>query len=349
MRKFITIILLITISIALFGQDPLWIDANYRNQNYPAHTYFTGFAALPGDMLPNTPIEDIIQQIKAKAQTDLSEQIRLKISSVWQNETELINTNGRIYGREHSSSFSITETDAEVTGIKTETYQDPKTKHIYAFAYLNRHELTGYHKSNLTFHISQIESLLQTAQSLETHNEKGKARKQGEAARLLFVKVRNSQEMLIAIDVNISTNDLQQTKTETLYEQLTQMQARLAQAIYVYVETEERNFSKPTTILGNQLKSALAKMGCSFVDDATDADFHIEIEAATRHYTTDYGFVTCYADVQITLTDNHKKKTVFQDEFSQKGVANTQENAGRKALEDAAPNVTNRISPWIEK
>ena len=70
MRKFIIIILLTTISVALFGQEPLWIDANYRNQNYPAHTYFTGFAALPGDALPNIPLEDIIQQIKAKAQTE---------------------------------------------------------------------------------------------------------------------------------------------------------------------------------------------------------------------------------------------------------------------------------------
>ena len=61
----------------------------------------------------------------------------------------------------------------------------------------------------------------------------------------------------------ISPNKL----TEFFYNTLAQMHARLAQAVYVFVESRETNFSKPSTILANQLKAELAKKGCSFTDD----------------------------------------------------------------------------------
>jgi hypothetical protein len=92
----------------------------------------------------------------------------------------------------------------------------------------------------------------------------------------------------------------------------------------------------------------LAQKGCSFVNSPLQADWQLYITAATRFHGEHYGITTCYADVQVRLMDSHKKKSLFDDEFSQRGVAATKELAGRKALEDVAPTITNKISQWIE-
>jgi hypothetical protein len=153
--------------------------------------------------------------------------------------------------------------------------------------------------------------------------------------------------LLTAIVVNISPEALQQVKTEALYNRLKQMLEQLAQAVLVHVECTESNFTKPTTVVGNRVKSTLSVKGCSFTDDPAQADFRLQIEATTRQHNDEYGLVTCYADVAIHLMDIRKGKSVFRDEFSQKGISTSQETAGRKALEDAVPVIIQKISTWI--
>jgi hypothetical protein len=116
-----------------------------------------------------------------------------------------------------------------------------------------------------------------------------------------------------------------------------------------YIESAESNLSKPTTIVGNQLKSTLAAKRYSFTNNPVQADFWLKIEAKTRYHGDDRGFTVCYADVSINLIDARKNANVFNDEFSQKGISTSQEAAGRKALEDAVPVIVKKISQFIKK
>jgi len=344
MKRIAAAILFATFFHVLNGQEkPVWLDEDFRQMKYPENTYFTGFAY--GEIPTGRSLNDIVQTLKTEAQADLSRKIRVKITSRTQSEIAATSANGRYSESESFTNRSTTESNVDVAGINIETYHEAKTRTVYAFAYVNRFEMIGYYKSNLTMNLAQSEGLLQTAQSLEIAGEKPKAREQCEAAKSLLVKIRETQEVLTAIDPD---SDLQQTRTESLHNTLTKMQAQLAQAVYVYMESVESNFSRPTTVVANRLKSTLSGKGCSFVENPEQADFKINIEATTRHYNEDRGFVTCYADVAIKLFDTRKAKTVFQDEFSQKGVATSQETAGRKALEDTAPAIVNKILNWVQ-
>jgi hypothetical protein len=346
MKKTVTFLFLISVSFALCGQwIPDWLDDDFRQMKYPESSYFTGFAY--GEVLGGKTLQDVTQQMKTDAQADLSREIRMQITSHTQSEIAAVSANGQYRENESFSNRSFTESSAELTGVKTETYYDAKTRTVYAFASVNRYELTGYHKSNLAMNLAQIESLLQTAQNLEQSGEKSQARQQCEAAKSLLVKVRSTQDFLTALDANISPDDLQQSKTESLHSRLVQMQARLAQATLVYMECSESNFAKPATVVCNQLRAALSGKGCSVTDDPAQADFRIQIGVTTRRHSEFQGFTTCYADVTVNLFDVRKNKSVFQDEFSQKGISTSQEAAGRKALEDAAPTIAEKISSWI--
>ena len=339
---------LFSISFALHGQmKPGWTWELEREENYPQKFFFTGY--IEGNVRTGETEEDAKKRLLKDAQGLLSEKIRMTIKSQTVSQTISTTTNQTERFDAVFASNVQTASDVEIAGMRSEPpYYDKATGIVHAFVYVSRFELIGYHKGNIAVNIAQIEGLLQTAQDLETAGEKAKARQQCEAATPLLAKVRSAQDLLTAIDANNTAADLQQAKTEALYNRLAQMLARLAQAVLVYMESAESNFSKPTTVVANKLKSTLAVKGCSFTDNSAQADFRLKIEAATRLHGEEHGFNVCFADVAINLFDVHKNKSVFLDEFSQKGISTSQESAGRKALEDAAPVIANKISQWIE-
>ncbi|MDR3286301.1 MAG: hypothetical protein LBT27_02505, partial [Prevotellaceae bacterium] len=58
--------------------------------------------------------------------------------------------------------------------------------------------------------------------------------------------------------------------------------------------------------------------------------------------------VFCYADVEIDLFNNFTNKSVYSDEFSQKGGSTTFDRAGREAFEEAASGIAEKIMNWIK-
>jgi hypothetical protein len=320
------------------------LDADFREMKYPSNVYFTGFAyrAVEKD------IAEEIKQAKLDAQADLVKQIRLVLQSKMQNNTLAQSINGKYDEVERFENKISAEASAEIVGMKTETHIDTKSKLVYAFAYANKYEAIGYYKSNLSMNINQIESFLKTAQDLEINAEKSKARQQVEMAKPFFSKVHYEQEMLIVFDSNISSDDMQQSKMENLYNQFTQMQARLAQAVYVFVESNENLFGKNVDIVANKVKSDLSVNGCSFVENTSNADFLLKITASTRSSSTYEEMIFCFVDVTIELFDNHKQKVVYSDEIVQKGGSNSLEKAGRKVMSDVAAKIVEKINNWIK-
>jgi len=345
MKKISTVFFLSLVSFALFGQaKPDWLDNNIRNLKFPPDVFLTGFAQRALEK----SISNEIEQAKLDAQADLTKQIRSMIKTKTQSSLSTQSVNGQYDERESFENESSVETNSEITGMKTEVYHDKSTNNIYAFAYANKYELIGYYKSNLSVNVGQIESFVKTAQDLEATGEKAKARQQIEMAKPLFSKVRYAQDLLTAIDPNVSQEELQQQKTESLYNLLTQMQARLAQGVYVFVESSEDLSGQKVDIVANKVKAELAKNGCSFVETAKQADFRLSIKTTTRKISEQGNIVFCYADVTVGLFDNHKQKNVYNDEFSQKGGSTTYERAAREAFQDAAQTVVGKIIAWIK-
>ena len=236
----------------------------------------------------------------------------------------------------------------EITGIKIETYFDPKKNVVYAFSYVNKYELIGYYKSNLSLNINQIEGFLKTAKDLEAKHEKAKARQQCEAVKPLFNKIRDAQDMLTVHDGNLSADDLQQNKITELYNNVTQLLARLAQGVYVYVESHEDLFGVPVDITANKLKAELAVNGCSFTDNVNEADFCLKLRTSVRKSDSNNDFVFCYADTAVELYDNHKQKVVYGDNVSEKSGSNSQDKAARKAMEYVASKIAEKIRKQID-
>ena len=347
MQKIILSVWFCAVSFVGIAQAlPSWLNENQRVQQYSSEDFITGSSEffVESGKTPN----DYIERAKNDAQADLARKIRVRIQSTIQSNVATLNSNGRYSESESFTSQSSTQADAEITGIKTETHFDPTTNIVYAFAYVNRYELIGYYKSNLSVNIGQIESFAKTAQDLEANGEKAKARQQIENAQAIFLKIRYAQDILTALDSRISNVDLQQEKSETLYNTLTQMQARLAQAVYVYIESSEDLFGQKVFIVANKLKAELANKGCSFVENSEQADFKLKIDVSTRYSSSYNNLVFCYADTYVELHDIRKQKVMYSDIIAQRSGGVSEDRAGRKAMEDVVPKISKQLNPWIE-
>ncbi len=292
---------------------PHWIDFETREKSYPPSIFFTGY--VEGNVHANEDVDQTKKRLLKDAQAYLVESIRTTISSssISNNSSSIVKNSEHNYQTEiiksSLNSDISTKANAEVVGIKIETYYDASNETVYAFAYVNKYELIGYYKSNLSVNLNQVEGFLQTAQTLEIDGEKVKARQQCESAISLFSKVRYAQDLLTILDSSISTESLQLQKTEYLYRTITQMQVQLAQGIHVYIESNEDLFGEKVNIVVNKVKGMLAKNGCSFVDTAENSDYRILLNAKTRKIGEEKSaIVFCYGDIEVELYCNKKKE-----------------------------------------
>lgn len=346
MKKIVALIGCLFWFFVLVGQEaPIWLNENARKAHYPDETFYTGF--VYNIVEQGKSVQDLTVRTKADAQADLIKKIRLKVEAKTQNNIYTQSVNGKYDEGESFSEQANTSSNAEIVGVKTEFYYDKSAKTVYAFAYANKYELIGYYKSTLLLISSQVEGLLKTAKELEANKEKAKARQQCQAAKPLLDTLHYAQSILIAIDANVTPTDLQQQKIEQLRNEFTQMQARLAQGVYVYMESDESVFNEKVDIVANKLKAELATKGCSFTDSLKQSDFYIKIKASTRNYNTVDGIVFCYADVKVELIKTQTNKTVYQDLIEEKSGHISADKAARKALENVSSTIVQKISTWI--
>ncbi|GHU95173.1 hypothetical protein FACS1894156_4370 [Bacteroidia bacterium] len=326
--------------------SPNWVDESSRAHFYPNNVFLTGSASA--HIKSGDNVNQVTATLKQEAQKVLSESIRMKVVGTLSTSDRSIRVDNKERVVSTIEQDVKTSTNVEIVGVKTETYFDQRTNEVYAFAYANKYEVIGYYKANIGMLLQQAEGSLSTAKQLEQSGEKSKARKQCEGAIPIFAKVRYAQDLLTALDA-ADSESLQQAKSETLRNQATQMMARLAQGLYVYMKSSEDLFGKKVNIIAGKLKAILAQNGCSFTDNAVQADLQLTLSTTTREISNNAGsIVFCYADTQVDVYDNHKGKSVYNDEVSQKGGGVSQERAGRKALEDAAPEIAKKIMPWIK-
>ena len=347
MKKISLTIIFTMVCLVLFGQDkPLWLDADFRDLQYPKSTFLTGYAE--GNINAGENYENAVSRIKTAAQTALLENIRVTMKSNTRSEMGSVSSSAGYDEYETLISKSEKSAAAEITGMKTESYFDKATKYIYAFAYANRYELIGYYKANLSLQIQQAENALKTVESLVANGEKSRARKECDAAMPLFGKIRFAQDLLTVLENSANIETLKVNEAEELYNRLIQWHAQLEQGTYIYVESAEDLFGESVDILANKLKAELAVNGCSFVDDVAKADFKLVINAKTRESSTVNNMVFCYADIAVALYDNHKQKTVFADELSEKGGSSSLNKAARKAMENAVSKIAEKLKSLIK-
>lgn len=334
------------------AQSPsAWLASQARELNFPADTFIWGF--VPGNLRSGETESALLSRLKTDAKKEAAGKIRTMVEAEI-SKTDRQFTNGEDY------SFSSLYRDytrqtvqAEIVGIEIRTHYEPSEKMGYAFAYVKKSDLAAYYKSQINLQLQQVQNALNTAATAANAGQKMRAKKACEDALQPLAKAEFAQDLLSAISP-YETEALQLERLSRLKNELLQTLIDLEQSIYIYLKCSETNFGQPVRIFAPELKRLLANNQCSFTEDPAQADYKITITATTRKHEGnvafgDGTFKFSYADVEVEVYSNYKKKVVYSEGVSQKnnGDGATYESAGRNALKLAAGKVWENIKPWI--
>ncbi|MCW3807898.1 hypothetical protein [Plebeiibacterium marinum] len=349
MTRIIIVSLITLFSFQLYAQqEPQWTQSNWRQTQYPGTSFLTGFAEdVKSD---NETIAEAMERIKNMALGNLAQSVISSVKSVSQNYAQ-----STMYGdsEEIKKTFETqtrSESDAEINNVKTETFHNTKTNFIYAFSYVNRFEVIGYYKANISMNIQQIQGFINTANQLISTAEKTKAKEELKKTIPLFSETEYAQGLLTAVDKNIDDSGLLMQKSVELRNQVINKLAELEQGVYIYFEALADVFSSSDKTLENKLKANLADNGCSFTNDKTVADWIVQINATSRKNTIYMDIYSSYVDAEIKLTKVYNQKVEYEDKMSKKGNSTKNyELAAVKAYENLASILSDNILEHIEK
>jgi len=349
MQKFITTLccVLLLVPAIVQGQGkPQWANSTVREIYYPAADYLVGFSV--GNLREKETIEAAKKRVAKDAQAQVAENIRLTVSS----KTSSYDRSDKFNQSEQLSAAFIaevqTESNAEIAGIRTESYYDNTEGTIYAFAYIKRSDLISYYQNQIALHLNAIDGALQVATALAESGAKAKAYKQCEKAAGLTGKVYYAQDLLTAVDINASESGLQQQRTKNLENKLNEMLGKLENSLYIYVKCAE-----DMAFFAELVSSLLTENGCNcnFTESEQDATVVITLAPTHRCNEASSGNVFCYATTAMSIFDRHSNKTIkpMVGEFKGGWTDRNYDRAAEEAYRLLAREVADKALSYLKK
>lgn len=354
MKKLLIILLSAISLIAMAQTTPNWYDADMRRSFYPEGKYFVGFAE--GSRQSRESLETAIGRLKDAARTEAVSTIRVHVKNTTTNQalSQTLRTmegTFRQSAREFSSATTTT-VDMEIPGLQVETWQDPSAGTIAAFAYVKKATLIRQLEKSITVGLTKIETSLDQVDQLVANGQKMQARELATKALPQFVEVDEAQKTLAAVDENADEETLQLQETRALQNRLTGLIAQLKHGINIYFECTADLFGKNYATLKSEIQGELSKLGCTFVNSASESDWAVYITATAReHNKMDYGETSTYfvyIDAKISIDKTTTGQRIFEDQISEKGGHTMNyEQAARDAYKQISPQISTIIKQQI--
>lgn len=115
----------------------------------------------------------------------------------------------------------------------------------------------------------------------------------------------------------------------------------------VYMEASEKQFGYPLEVkmIEPRLKEALSQQGYTFVEDMSQAELYININASSRRGSVYNGMYSSYVDANVSVMDMETGKEVYKNSFAEiKGMGLNYRQGSAKAYKSAADKVSKGIA-----
>ena len=324
--KKLLVILLSAMSLCGMAQTmPNWYELDMQRLVYPEKEYFKGKAE--DNRQSGESLEVATKRISDAARAEAAASVRVQVqntTNVYTEERSKQTMNqyvSVIY--ESLSRETRTSTDIEIPGMQVETWQNPQTKTIAAFAYVKKSSLIRQLEKKITVALAKIETTLEQTDQLFANGQKMQARDMAAKCLPLLVEVDETQKLLAAVDMNADRESLQLDETQALQKRLTEVANQLKNGINIYIACTADMFGTNYAALKGEIQGELSKIGCTFVENTAQADWAISIKASARKYSKDErdGLSTyfCYADATISLDKMLTDQRVYESKISEKG------------------------------
>ena len=344
-------------TVAAFAQlPPTWCDHDMRRIDYPDSEYFTGYAE--GAPMTNERPEIATQRLKDAARVEALSTIRIHVKNNTTNNAlskTLRSSKGTFSQSMHEFTSSTTTTvDMKIPGLQIESWFNPQTGTISAFAYVKKSTLIRQLEEQITVALTKVEMSLDQVDQLIATGQKLQARSAAEKALPLFTEVDEAQKLLVAVDTEATEETLMLSETRQLQQRLMAMVTQLKNALTICIKVHATAFDSPYPALQEELKGALSQFGCNFVTDPSTADWVIDISATAREYnkvaTSNINTYFAYVDATISITKTATGQRVYENIFTEKGGhTHNYQQAARDAYKYLTPKISQVVREQVKQ
>ena len=353
----ITLVCWAMTAFTVFAQlPPAWYDHDLRRLDYPDSEYFTGYAE--GAPTGSERQEVATQRLKDAARVEALSTIRIHVKNNTTNNalSQTLRSNEGTFRqsmREFTSSTTTT-VDMKIPGLQIESWRNPQTGTIAAFAYVKKSTLIRQLEKQITVALTKVEVSLDQVDQLIATGQKLQARSAAEKALPLFAEVDEAQKLLVAVDSDATEETLMLSETRQLQQCLMAMVAQLKNALTICIKVHATAFDSPYPALQEELKGALSQLGCNFVTDPSTADWVIDISATAREYnkvaTGNINTYFAYVDATISITKTATGQRVYENMFTEKGGhTHNYQQAVRDAYKYLTPKICQVVREQVKQ
>jgi hypothetical protein len=323
---------------------PSWTQDAVRQRDFPASEWYIGF--VRDRLKAGENVDARLRNLERDAQNQLAQSIIVTI----EGGDEVINTSDQIQIDGNHTEVITTNyrqaitTATRATTVKTEvkSYHDPSTGRLYAFAAVKRNDLAAYYKRQISVDLNKVETAVSVSEELVNVGKKMSAQRKIEDAEEILMDVVYQRDLLIAVEADVSDEDLQTERLNDLQRTIAQLLIWLKQSTFVYVDCsyefkgkKHDAFSYDPGILCDIITQVLSENNCSVTENKDEADYVLTIITSTTQRSDgsgQFGIISYYANARGTLHNRLTNRTTVN--FSILNDADCY-SAGRNA-EDAA-------------
>lgn len=199
MKYIFTILAVFIFSFKINAQTPQWINYQNRYAFYPEKTYLSGFSSEIN--YTNLDIAELLEKCKDNAKKTLVESVKVSIKSMTVSGTENISTGLNAETYEYIKHSSVSYSNIDVAGLKSETYYDKRKKIAYAFTYVKKTDLINYYKQKVARSLQELEQIYRFAEEAKTSGQTQRALPKLMECLPKFREIEEGQSILAAMGV----------------------------------------------------------------------------------------------------------------------------------------------------
>ena len=267
----------------------------------------------------NLPEADFLQTLTDISRTSLAKQIDVRIKDIATIDKVSTDENASVVYR----SSTVFSTDLNLKLVEIRTSYNPQTKEGAVISYINKESALRLWINEINGVLGKSEAALSIAEAYIDAGFKDKAKAESEAA---LGKISMADEALFWLGVfglDQDEADLYISRRHTLERELKRLIADLEYGTTICIIYDVAIFDKPYNALNGDIKSHLARDGCNFVENPSEADWIVTICATAREYnSSSAGSQTLYfsyVDAELSVVKGATGQRIYEDSISAKG------------------------------
>lgn len=335
--KFLLILFATSIAFSQNISPNCWRDEKCRTANYTSDKWYFGFVE---DVITRRQnVAEFRGNLEQTARARMVESIKINIGSHSQATTDYSSVNDML--NINFVRTTQTSADAEVINAFIDSYHDPKTNRIFAFAAVKRSDLVNFYAQMIQSTLSQAQSNIRLAEQLINSDRKRDALQKLSESRKHIETAANYRNFLLAVDIKGGLERSQNEFVNELLKKITALQIEIERPTQIFIATTENT----SDIVVSEIQTRLSENNVMVTNNREEANLILEINARICDSRSDGRFHFASACVRAVLTNvrTGRNELTITVNGQREGHLNAYD-AGNLAFRTVAPDVWAKIS-----